>query len=170
MEKRGGLDMAEKKDNDIQIREKLEQHRHALSRTKALQLSITALEKKISKINRSGHYVTDSVSRGKKGSKPLGKVTIVGFAHDGDAKIADRLEEQRRKLMEEERELVELSMEAEEYIAQLKDIEMRNILDLYYLHDLTWVQVSHSMNELYKKGKYTADSCRCRHDRFFKKK
>lgn len=162
--------MADKKKGvNTGIKGKLEQHRHALSRVNELRMSITRLEEKISGINERGHYVTDSVNRGRKGKKALGKVIIVGYANDGYKRITDKLIARRDKLIEEEQELIKLATEAEEYIAQLEDIEMRNILDLYYLHDFTWVQVAHRMNQLYKKGRYTADSCRCRHDRFLKK-
>ncbi len=158
-----------KKGVNTGIKGKLEQHRHALSRAKELRLSITNLEEKISGINERGHYVTDSVNRGRKGKKALGKVTIAGYASDGYKKMAESLMAQQSQLMEEEQELIKLTTDAEEYIARIEDIEMRNILDLYYLHGLTWVQVSHRLNQLYKRKEYTADSCRCRHDRFFKK-
>ena len=73
--------------------------------------------------------------------------------------------------MQEDLELLELQTQVEEYISGLEDIEMRNILTLYYVEDRTWVQVAHGMNRIYQsKGRcYTADSCRCKHDRFLDK-
>ena len=56
----------------------------------------------------------------------------------------------------------------EEYISGIADIEVRNILTLYYVEDLTWVKVAHKMNEKGRK-KYTEDSCRHKHDRFIEK-
>ena len=72
-------------------------------------------------------------------------------------------------------ELEKTEMQAEEierYIGKIDSMEIRNILTLRYVERLTWLQVAHRMNEKYgkKSGKYTSDSCRHKHDRFFEKK
>lgn len=78
---------------------------------------------------------------------------------------------QHGNLMREEQELLELQTQVEEYITGLDDIEIRNIMTLYYVEDMTWIQVAHGMNRIYqsKSRCYTADSCRCKHDRFLDK-
>ncbi|EGN48502.1 hypothetical protein HMPREF0991_01382 [Lachnospiraceae bacterium 2_1_58FAA] len=45
------------------------------------------------------------------------------------------------------------------------------ILRFYYIDDLSWVQVSHRMNEVFPKKRkaYTEDSCRCKHNRYLEK-
>lgn len=142
----------------------------ALARVKYLRGSIENLETKLSRMNRQGYYVADSVTTGKKGKKPLGIVTVAGFPYPAYDHIRKQLIEREKQLEQEEQKLLELTNKAEEYIGGLKDIEIRNILSLYYIEDLNWVQVAHRMNAIYsKKKRYTEGSCRLKHDRFIKK-
>ncbi len=148
----------------------LKQYNDALRRINILRLSAKKIECKVSQMNKQGYYVVDVVTRGKKGKKPLGTVAIAGFPHEEYKGLSQKLEMRRKKLMEEEQELVELTAKVEEYIKKIEDIEIRNIFTLYYTENLTWVQVAHKMNEEYGKKMYTSDSCRCKHDRFLEKK
>ncbi len=146
----------------------LEQYRAAQKRIDILKLSIKNIEGKISKMNEKGYYVTDVVNRGKRGKKTIGTIRISGFPHETYKKISEELEQRKKKLLKEEGELIRLEGEVEEYISGIADIEVRNILTLYYVEDLTWVKVAHKMNEKGRK-KYTEDSCRHKHDRFIEK-
>ena len=146
----------------------LEQYRAAQKRIDILKLSIKNIEGKISKMNEKGYYVTDQVNRGKRGKKTIGTIRISGFPHETYKKISEELEQRKKKLLKEEGELIRLEGEVEEYISGIADIEVRNILTLYYVEDLTWVKVAHKMNEKGRK-KYTEDSCRHKHDRFIEK-
>ncbi len=116
--------------------------------------------------------VSDVVSCGKKRRKPLGTVKITGVDLKRAGRVGAELEWERLRLKKMEEELLELLAKAEEYIEGVEDIELRNILSLYYIEDMTWVRVAAAMNELYeKRGRksYTDDSCRKKHDRFFEK-
>ena len=62
--------------------------------------------------------------------------------------------------------LLELINRAEEFIEGIEDIELRNIFTLYYIEDMTWVQVAHRMNELYQMETYTESGCRQKHSRY----
>ncbi len=146
----------------------LEQYRAAQKRIDILKLSIKNIEGKISKMNEKGYYVTDVVNRGKRGKKTIGTIRISGFPHETYKKISEELEQRKKKLLKEEGELIRLEGEVEEYISGIADIEVRNILTLYYVEDLTWVKVAHKMNEKGRK-KYTEDSCRHKHDIFIEK-
>lgn len=148
----------------------LEQYSDALARIKLLRLSAKNLEFKISEMNEKGYYVTDVVTKGKKGKKPLGTVILKGFPEDEYNKVRRVLEKRKSKLMYEEQKLLDLTVKIEEYISELEDIEMRNILTLYYVENLTWVQVAHEMNASYENGNYSEGSCRLKHDRFLEKK
>ncbi len=148
----------------------LEQYSDALARIRLLRLSVKNLEFKISGMNEKGYYVTDVVTRGRKGKKPLGTVTLKGFPREEYNKVCRTLEKRKSKLMCEEQKLLELTVKVEEYISELEDIEMRNILTLYYVENLTWVQVAHKMNTSYDNGNYSEGSCRLKHDRFLEKK
>ena len=70
---------------------------------------------------------------------------------------------------EKEAELLELTNQAEEYIASIEKSELRIMFRLYYIDGLTWVQVAHRMNRMFPKRRkaYTEDSCRMRNTRFF---
>lgn len=75
------------------------------------------------------------------------------------------------KLQMLETDLLEKQIQVEEYIGQIKKSEIRMILRFYYIDDLSWVQVSHRMNEVFPKKRktYTEDSCRCKHNRYLEK-
>lgn len=147
----------------------LEQYSAALSRTKLLRQKVFNLEKRIEKMNTEGYYVSDVVSCGRKGKKPLGTVRVSGFPCEKYNQMMEVLKKQKDNLKKEEQELLELITKAEEYISTIDDIEMRNILELYYVDDLNWVQVASRMNGFCRKKKYTESSCRQKHDRFLEK-
>lgn len=147
----------------------LQQYADALARVKYIRESIDKLSKKLEQMGSRGYCVSDSVTKGKKGKRPLGTAVVTGFPHReyGRAKLS--LESKKKILEEEELELLELSSDVEEYISGIKDIEVRNILSLYYIDDLNWVQVAQRMNGMYGKKNYTDSSCRRKHDRFIEK-
>lgn len=147
----------------------LEQYKAAQKRIDILKMSIKNIEDRKSKMDEKGYFVTDVVNRGKRGKKTIGTVKISGFPHETYKKISEGLEQRKKRLLEEEEKLVELTGKVEEYISEIKDIEMRSILTLYYIEDLTWIQVAHKMNEGRGKKEYTEDSCRCKRDRFIEK-
>jgi hypothetical protein len=148
----------------------LEHYSDSLARVKYLQQSVQRLEGKLELMNKQGYYVTDTVNRGRKGKKSLGNVTIAGFPSSEYARLKKILDKRKDILESEEHNLLERTGLVEEYISKLDDVEIRNILSLYYVEELTWLQVSFRMNTLYRKKKaYTESSCRQKHDRFFEK-
>ncbi len=148
----------------------LTQYADAVARVKYLRKEISKLEDKIYKLETTDYgLVSDVVTKGKKGGKPLGTVKITGFRVEEYRRTAENLEERKLLLKHREEELLELMNQAEEFIEEIGDIELRNICSLYYIEDMTWVQVAHRMNELYGKENYTDNSCRCKHERFLEK-
>ena len=119
--------------------------------------------------NRWYGIVGDTVSRGKRGKKPLGTVKISGFPVPEYQETVCQLKLRKKKLKSEEIKLEKMASEAEQFIESVQDIEMRNILSLHYIDDMTWVQTAHEMNILYGQEKYSSESCRKKHDRFLKK-
>ena len=148
----------------------LEQYADAAARTKILRRTVERLEIRLKKIIEKEYIAADSVSLGKKGKKPLGRVTITGFPDKLCGETRAMLAKRKTKLQQEEQELLELMTEVEEYIAGIQDVEIRNILTLYYIDDLSWQKVAGRMNVLYKRRHYTDNGCRLKHDRFLKKK
>ncbi len=148
----------------------LQEYSDALARVKLIRKSIESLAEKIKQITTGDFYVSDSVTRGKKGKKSLGTVTIKGIPYPEYFRKKETLRKRWIHLEKEEMELLELTSMVEEYIFQIQDIEIRNIMSLYYIDDLNWLQVAHRMNEMYeKKRTYTESSCRRKHDRFLEK-
>lgn len=136
---------------------------------KDLRRRIHKLESEIAKLENS--VVTDSVSCGKKGKKPLRTVKITGVPSGMITKKKITLDARRIRLVELESELLDLMNQAEEYIDSIQKSELRMMFRLYYIDDLTWEMVAMEMNYAFPRRKipYTKDNCRIRHDRYLEK-
>lgn len=136
---------------------------------KDLRRRIGQNKKELSRLN--GQIVMDSVSCGKKGKKPLGTVKITGRPVTAISRKESLLNKRIRRLEELEEELLELTIQVDEYIETIEKSELRIIFRLYYIDDLTWYQVALRMNQNFpkRKVKYTEDNCRMRHNRFLEK-
>lgn len=152
-------------------KEILVQYSDKLARVKLLQEQRDKKKKHLDKLSEKGYTVADSVACGRKGRKPLQTVKISGTPYPEINRVIKELRKQDFILEQEEQSLLEDTTRVEEYISGIDDAEIRNLLTLYYVEDLNWVRVAHKMNYLYpkRKGSYTADSCRCKHDRFLEK-
>lgn len=153
-------------------KEILEQICSSRARIKYLQESIERIDKRCNRLIREGNIAADVVACGKRGKKSLGTVLVRGTSYAEEDRLRRLLNKREQTLTKEYDRLLEQTTEAEEYIAEIEDIEIRNILSLYYIDNLSWVQTAHRMNELYCgcKRKYTDSSCRQKHDRFLEKK
>lgn len=136
---------------------------------KDLRRRIEQNKKELSRLN--GQIVMDSVSCGKKGKKPLGTVKITGRPVTAISRKESLLNKRIRRLEKLEEELLELTIQVDEYIETIEKSELRIIFRLYYIDDLTWYQVALRMNQNFpkRKVKYTEDNCRMRHNRFLEK-
>ncbi len=147
----------------------LQQYLHARARIKYLRSQTEKLKHKIDRLKYTGYgLVGDTVSRGKKGKKPLGTVRISGFPVPEYQGMVNQLKLRNKFLKAEELKLARLAGEAEKFIASVSDIEMQKILGFYYIEGRTWVQVADQMGVLCGVKKYSADGCRKKHDRFIK--
>ncbi len=150
-------------------RDILQKYSDARARIKHLRRTIDDLGQKINKLEGSEYgLVGDTVSTGKRGKKPLGTVKIFGFPVPEYRNTVQQLKLRREILAGQEKNLLSLTNKVEEFIKSVADIELQNILTLYYIEDLTWLQVAHRMNGLYENQKYTESSCRHKHDRYIK--
>ena len=136
---------------------------------KDLRRRIHENERELAKLENM--IVTDSVTRGKRGKKPLGTVKITGRPTAAIAMKQRLLKKRNNRLTALETELLELTNQAEEYIETIPKSELRIMFRLYYIDDLTWYQVALKMNQKFPKRriKYTEDNCRIRHNRFLEK-
>lgn len=148
----------------------LQQCLHAKVRINYLRTQADKLRHKIDRLIYTDYGIAgDTVSRGKRGKKPLGTVRISGFPVPEYQEAVNQLKLRNKLLKAEEIKLGRLVNEAEEFIASVNDIEMRNILSLHYIEGMGWAQVAYSMNVLYGDKIYTPDGCRVKHERFLKK-
>lgn len=147
------------------------QYSDALARVKLLQEELDKKQRHLDRLGRKGYVVSDTVTYGKRGKKPLGTVKVTGYPVR-ELKRAVKTWEKSQGILEKEKQgLLELIAQVEEYIAGIEDVKMRNIMTLYYVKGLTWVQVAHKMNEIYPNSlrDYTESGCRQKHDRFLEK-
>ena len=129
------------------------------------QERIQKIQREIQEMSVDGFVVTDSVTCGRKGKKPLRTVKITGFPQSYYNQRIALLKKRILLQAKKEQELLEKIMEAEEEIKEINDSRIRRILTLRYIDDLSWVQVANRIG-----GKATADSCRNALDRFFGKR
>jgi hypothetical protein len=132
------------------LREEIKELRKRIDDTKA----------QIKKIKTDGD-VTDSVTCGKKGNKPLGTVKITGFPKPEYERKIRLLEVREYMLAVKETDLLEITNEVEKYIESLSDSRMRRIMNFRYIDNMTWLQVAINIGR-----SATADSVRMEHDRF----
>ena len=140
-----------------------------LEEIKDLRRRIQEDQKKIDQLSQT--IVSDSVTCGKKGKKPLRTVKIKGFPNMEINRRIGLLKKRKTKLMLLESDLLEKQIQVEEYIDGIDKSELRMMFRLYYLDNLTWYQVALQMNQVFPKRriKYTEDSCRMRNKRYFEK-
>lgn len=138
-----------------------------LKETRLEEQRIAALEAKLSRMGPVPAPVVDVVTKGRRGKKPLGTVTIRGI-EDYSAQNAIREKIRRRLAVKKYHaaNLEEIQSEAEAFVYSITDPEIRLLISLYCLDGKlrTWAEVADAMG-----GSYTADSCRMLYKRFMQK-
>ena len=113
--------------------------------------------------------VTDSVTCGKKGRKPIRTVKIQGRPVNTIERKEKALQRNIDRLETLEVELLELADQAEKYIQSIKKSELRIMFRLYYIDDLPYMKVAAEMNRKFpnREIKYTDENIKKRIQRFF---
>ena len=134
-------------------KEQLKQIRYLKNEIKILKKQIEDLDYTIS---------IDSV----RGSNPSFPYTQRSFTIEGiDCEDYNRkIRRLQRKLNRRAEELLDLVEETNDYIENIDDSLIRQVITLRYINGLTWEQVAAHIG-----GGNTADSVRMMHDRFLKK-
>lgn len=136
------------------------QYMELKSEANDLKLRIKNLEEQISKVEEDG-AVYDTVKGGEGGIRPY---KIMGFPYPEYSKKKTLLYARQAKLQSLEDELLALINQVEDFISNVKDSRIRQILRYKCIDNLTWQQVAN------KFGKScTADSVRMEYNRFFSK-
>ncbi len=128
------------------------------------ELRINDLQKEIDSMRPAEREVTDIVTKGKRGKKPLGICIIRG---NGDyEEINKRQADLRERKAKKELHVVSLSrmvIDVESYIYSLEESELRNILLFSCIDGMNWKEVAESMGE-----GYTAEACKQKFSRFMR--
>ena len=134
---------------------------------KDLRRRISEDQKRIDQLKRT--IVSDSVTCGKKGKKPIRTVKIKGFPQVEINRRDALMERRQAKLQMLETALIEKQLQVEEYIQTIQKSELRIMFRLYFIDDLSYPKVAMRMNQIYpkRKIKYTDENVKKRIQRYF---
>jgi hypothetical protein len=135
-----------------------------LEEIKDLRKRIQSTKDKIKRLEDEGQ-VTDSVTCGKRGKKPLATVKITGFPCREYSRAKTLLQVREMQLQLLEINLLELTNQVEEYIQGIPSSRIRRIMRYVYLDDLTYIQTAHRMGGIND----TPDGIRMELKRFLEK-
>lgn len=134
---------------------------------KDLRRRIEDKQNRIDKLHTT--VMSDTVTMGKKGRKPLGTVKVTGIPDGIITRMETALEKNQKLLELREIELLELQNDVEEYIESIPKSEMRTMLRLYFVDDMTYARTAAHMNYLRptRRVKYTDENVKKKIQRFF---
>lgn len=134
---------------------------------KDLRRRISEDQKRIDQLKQT--IVSDSVTCGKKGKKPIRTVKIKGFPQVEINRRVALMERRQAKLQMLETDLIEKQLQVEEYIQTIQKSELRIMFRLYFIDDLSYPKVAMRMNQIYpkRKIKYTDENVKKRIQRYF---
>lgn len=134
---------------------------------------IKDLRKRIQKLDRFLEVppVVADIVKGTRKDGTVGSIRITGIPEPEYAHKENIRKRYKCLLEEKEVELLELTVQVEEYIQGIERPELRIMFRLYYVDGLPWIKVADAMNRMFprKRVPYTEDSCRMRNNRFFEK-
>ena len=148
----------------------LEQYYHLREEIRDLRKRIDQGEKYLREMEEEGYQVSDSV-KGTRKDGTIGSIRITGFPLLEYERVKTMTKKRIVKLRIMEDDLLEVMNQVDDFINAIPQSDLRQIFRLYYLDDMTWLQVATNMNRRFpkKRVKYTEDSCRKRHDRYLEK-
>lgn len=148
----------------------LEQYYHLREEIRDLRKRIDQGEKYLREMEEEGYQVSDSV-KGTRKDGTIGSIRITGFPLPEYERVKTMTKKRIVKLRIMEDDLLEVMNQVDDFINAIPQSDLRQIFRLYYLDDMTWLQVATNMNRRFpkKRIKYTEDSCRKRHDRHLEK-
>lgn len=134
---------------------------------KDLRRRIEDKQNRIDKLHTT--VMSDTVTMGKKGRKSLGTVKVTGIPDGIITRMETALEKNQKLLELREVELLELQNDVEEYIESIPKSEMRTMLRLHFVDDMTYARTAAHMNYLRptRRVKYTDENIKKKIKRFF---
>lgn len=148
------------------IREALEQYCEKREEAKDLRHRIDKDERRLEQIKKEG-MVSDTV-KGTRKDGTFGPIKITGYPVPEHRMVETMIKRRVKKLHILEDELLEAMNRVDDFINAIPRSDLRMMFRMYYLDDMTWIQVASGMNHSFPKRKYTDESCRKRHDRYLK--
>ena len=100
--------------------------------------------------------VTDVVTKGRRGKKPLGICTIHG--NEDNTQINRKRARLRERKAKQELRLARIEnmiLDVEEYINEIPDSETRRMMRFFFIEEKTWNEVAEAMGE-----GYTGEACK----------
>lgn len=142
----------------------LVQYREMMEEIKDIRRRRKRLEQRIQQLT----VVSDTV-KGTRKDGTIGCIKITGYPVPEYYRNRGLLQRYDAQLARMEGELLELAIQAEEYIQGIEKSELRIMFRFYYIDGLTWVQVADRMNRMFpnRRIKYTDENCKKRNLRFF---
>lgn len=116
---------------------------------------INAMDEEIKALQPKYKEVTDIVTKGKRGKKPLGLCKIHGYEDQAIRRKRVRL---RKRKAGQELQLARIEnmiIDIEEFINRIPDSETRRMMRFFYIEDQSWGEVAESMGE-----GYTGEACK----------
>lgn len=134
---------------------------------KDLRRRIDDDRKALDKLNKT--IVRDSVACGKKGKKPIRTVKVEGLPSRAIMTRQKLYESRIHRLEMLESKLLEMTMQAEEYIESIPKSELRIMFRYYFIDGLSYPKVADRMNSMFPKRKiaYTDENVKKRIQRYF---
>lgn len=142
------------------------QYNSLLQEIKQDILKVEKLQDEIALMSPDKEEVTDVVTTGKRGKKPISTKKIHGF--ESHSKINRKRAQLRKRIGLKNLHIARMEEqigEVEEYIDSLQDSEMRRILKYRCIDNMDWQSVAEKMG-----AGYTAESCKQRFSRFLREK
>lgn len=127
---------------------------------------VQELEAEIAAMRPLDKEVTDVVTKGRRGKKPLGTCVIRG--ENDHTRINRKRAQLRVRKAKKELHLSQIELmvvEAEEYIYSLEESELRRILIFFCIDRKSWDEVAEAMGD-----GYTAEACKQKFSRFMRVK
>jgi hypothetical protein len=133
-----------------------------LQESKDLERRIRAVSGQLKRME--GRIVADTVTKGKRGKKPLGTVKVEGFPDRDYQKKRMQLSRYHRQLESAKAKMDTMIVDAEAFICSVPDSYIRQILRYRYLDGNSWEKVAMRIG-----GGNTGDGCRMAAERFLQK-
>lgn len=144
----------------------LKQYSSLLKEIKDESERVQELEAEIASMRPIDKEVTDVVTKGRRGKKPLGTCVIHG--ENDHTRINRKRAQLRVRKAKKELHLSQLEVmvaDAEEYIYSLEESELRRILIFFCIERKSWDEVAEAMGD-----GYTAEACKQKYSRFMRAK